>query len=129
MQTIYIELPDTYRAILEPLDKFAGLDYFQCHETIDRYVEQLVRMEVYRRWCKTDHHSVREWFKATIASDPISDDYFINQAIQTYLVHSTELWRDVERELTFTPTGQFLMWHIDRGMWKMIASGVNYYVK
>ncbi|ANZ48316.1 hypothetical protein BIZ78_gp259 [Erwinia phage vB_EamM_Caitlin] len=129
MQTIYFELPDTYREMLKPLGQFGGLDYFQNHETVDRYVEQLVRMEIIRRWCRTDLLHVKEWFKATIAVDPISTDYFINQAIQTYIVQSTDIWRCIQRELTFTPTGQFLMWHVDYGLWKMIASGVDYYVE
>lgn len=129
MQTIYFELPDTYREMLKPLDQFGGLDYFQNSQTIDRYVEQVVRMEVARRWCRTDLLYVKEWFKATIAEDPISTDYFVNQAIQTYLVQSSDMWRNVKRELTFTPTGQFLMWHVDYGLWKMIASGVDHYVE
>lgn len=129
MQTIYFELPDTYREMLKPLDQFGGLDYFQHHDTIDRYVEHLVRMEVTRRWCHADLLHVKEWFKATIAADPISTDYFVNQAIQTYIVQSSDLWRHVKHELTFTPTGQFMMWHIDYGLWKMIASGVDHYVE
>lgn len=129
MQTIYFELPDTYREMLKPLDHFGGLDYFQHHETIDRYIEHLVRMEVCRRQCHAEPYHVREWFKATIVEDPISDDYFINQVIQTYIVQSTDMWRHIERELTFTPTSQFMMWHVDFGLWKMIASGVKFYVK
>lgn len=129
MQTIYFELPDTYREMLKPLDQFGGLDYFQHSQTIDHYVEHLVRMEITRRWCRTDLLGVRAWFKATIAEEPISKDYFVNQAIQTYIAQSSDMWRHVNRELTFTPTGQFLMWHVDKGLWKMIASGVDYYVE
>ncbi|QVW28525.1 hypothetical protein pEaSNUABM8_00028 [Erwinia phage pEa_SNUABM_8] len=129
MQTIYFELPDTYREMLKPLDQFAGQDYFQHQETIDHYIEQLVRIEIARRWCHGSRVRTKEWFKATIAEEPISNDYFVNQAIQTYIVHSSDLWRCVNRELTFTPTGQFMMWHVDFGLWKMIASGVKYHVE
>lgn len=129
MQTIYFELPDTYREMLVPLEQFSGLEYIQIHETIDRYIELLVRLEMYRRWCNTDTLKLREWFKATIADDPVSSDYFTNQVIQTYITQSRDVWRNVSRELTFTPSGQFMMWHIDRGLWKMITSGVDFYVE
>lgn len=129
MQTIYLELPGTYQEMLKPLDQFGGLDYYQHHETVDRYIEHLVRMEVYRRQCPTEIYHVKEWFKEIIAGDPISDDYFINQVIQMYIVQSSDMWRSVERELTFTPISQFMMWPIDFGLWKMIAAGVKFYVK
>lgn len=124
MKIIYLELSGTYREISIILRNY-GLDYFLHAETIDHYVEQLVRFEVLRRRCGASLLRMQDCFKQHIAAHPVSNDYFTNRAVQLYLVHSTQLWRTVSDELPFTPHPAFMMWHIERGLWKMITSGVD----
>lgn len=108
---------------------FSYKGYHDVSEIIDLYVETLVRMETNRRVCNAPLPFIKAWFKEAIADHPISHDYFYNAATQLYLIESSTLWDSIERELTFTPSGQFLMWHVDRGLWKMISSGVDSYVR
>lgn len=128
MKTIFVELSPVYREFATILENF-GLSYTTCPDTIDYYIEQLVRLEVARRWFNSDLSRAQDYLKRHIANYPVSQDYFLNQAIQTYVIYSPALWRAVSDTLTFTPRAYFMMWHVERGLWKMIASGVDPYVQ
>lgn len=128
MKTIYLELSPTYREIEKVLDNF-GLSYHTNPERLDYYVEQLVRGVVAQRWFGCELLRIQEHLKRRFAHYPMSKDYFLNHAVQTYVVYSTDVWRTVSEALTFTPRASFMMWHVERGLWKMIASGVDPYVQ
>lgn len=128
MKTIYLELSATYREIEKVLDNF-GLSYTTNPERFDYYVEQLVRAVVAQRWFNCELLRMQDYLKRHFAYYPVSKDYFLNQAVQTYVVYSPDVWHTVSEALTFTPRASFMMWHVERGLWKMVASGVDPYVQ
>ncbi|ORS91680.1 hypothetical protein, partial [Escherichia coli] len=58
--TIFIEFPWTTAEILKVIKRTAYLQYLDVSDTVDYYVEQLVRLEVLRRKYCIDEATVRE---------------------------------------------------------------------
>ncbi|QVW55894.1 hypothetical protein pEaSNUABM10_00031 [Erwinia phage pEa_SNUABM_10] len=129
MKTLYFEFPETYREINRVLEKFTNKNYFDDPDTIDHYIEMLVRMETHRRLYSADIGALKKWMRSEIIRWPVSDDYFSNNTVQLYIIESSDLWAAIDKEMTITPNPDFIMWHVERGVWKMITSGVNLYVK
>lgn len=129
MKIVYVEFPETYREINSIIEKTTRLDYFSVPDTIDKYVELVVRMEVFRRWHNVDATLLRKWLHSMMVNYPITDDYFENNVVQKYIVHSSEIWGRVRSELTFTPSAEFMMWNTGDRLWKLITAGVSSHVE
>ena len=69
--TIFIEFPWTTAEILKVVKRAAYLQYLDVSDTVDYYVEQLVRLEVLRRKYCIDELTVRELFADIIRRYPI----------------------------------------------------------
>lgn len=127
MKSIFIEFPESYRELNGIIHKYTQHDYYSIPDTVDYYLELMVRMEINRRWYNADIVKLRAWLRSELIRMPVSDDYFENNVVQKYIVHSTHLWRAVREELPITPTAGFMMWHHANGVWKIITAGVSNY--
>ncbi|ANZ48042.1 hypothetical protein ASESINO_29 [Erwinia phage vB_EamM_Asesino] len=129
MMTIYLDFPHTYTEIMSIVKKFAYKGYLDVSDTVDYYLEQLIRLEVMRRRHDIAYPILRDIFGDMVRRHPILDpneEYFNSRAIETYLQHSTRLWELVEQELTMLPSSDFLLWHVEFGIWKMYTAGVTH---
>lgn len=128
MMTIYLEFPHTYAEMLEIVKKFAYKSYLDVSDTVDYYLEQLIRLEVMRRKFDVAYPILRDVFGEIVRKHPIlnsEEHYFNSRAIEIYLQNSTRLWDLVELELTTLPSSDFLLCHVDFGIWKMYTTGVT----
>ena len=67
--TIFIEFPWTTAEILKVVKRTAFLQYLDVADTVDYYVEQLVRLEVMRRKFQIDKRTVQEFVQRVYAYD------------------------------------------------------------
>ncbi|AFQ96739.1 hypothetical protein G173_gp194 [Erwinia phage phiEaH2] len=84
-------------------------------------------MEVLRRKHNVAYPILRDIFGEIVRKHPLmdSDEHYFNcRAIEIYLQNSTRLWDLVEEELTMLPSTDFLLWHVEFGIWKMYTAGV-----
>ncbi|ELW5301153.1 hypothetical protein SH780_000149 [Shigella flexneri] len=126
--TIFIEFPWTTAEILKVIKRAAYLQYLDVSDTVDYYVEQLVRLEVLRRKYCIDELTVRELFADIIRRYPIVESespnsYCINHVIEVELLNSVSLWARLEEEVVVLPNEGFLLFHTGSGVWRMFTTG------
>lgn len=129
--TIFIEFPWTTAEILKVVKRTAFLQYLDVADTVDYYVEQLVRLEVMRRRFQIDKRTVQELFLDIMKRYPIVElekpnSYCLNHVIETELLASKSLWARLEEEVPFLPKSDFLLFHVGGGVWRMYTTGVIY---
>lgn len=125
MVTVIIEFPRTYRVIMGIIQNVSPIGYIDVSEKVDWYVEVLARIEVYRRWHQLEPVNVKRWLKNELWNVPLIEEGgdSINAFVFAHMTNSNELWACIKDELTITPNTSPLMWHVDRGVWKLLTSG------
>lgn len=132
MMTVYVEFPQLTRKLLTILKHVADIDYQDAAVEIDGYIEQIVRLHVLARKYGVADVFIREFFTNYIQDNPLfstptSEKFWLRHQLENTLEISHGIWRAVERDLTFLPQSDFLLWHVGEGVWKMLTTGVSYH--
>jgi len=116
-------MPETYKEILGIIRKHTDVSYFDDADTIDWYVEQVIRLEFNRRRYGIPVIALQRWLKDLLWTHPLVMDTDPTTAISIIngIAESQVMWSTVCEELPVTPYTDPLLWHKGGGVWKMLT--------